>query len=137
MGTARKGAGVYSILKHVHVTCVVLSGLGFLLRGLWMLAGSSLLNHRLTRILPHAVDAVLLASAIALAILADQYPLRDAWLTAKVGGLVAYVALGTVALKRGRTRSIRLAAMVAALGVFGYIVSVAVTKQPAGFMAAF
>lgn len=128
---------MYSILKQVHVSCVVLSGLGFALRGLWMLAGSSLLNHRLTRILPHTVDAVLLASAIFLAILADQYPLRDAWLTAKVGGLVAYVVLGAVALKRGRTRSVRLAALLAAMGVFGYIVSVAVTKQPAGFFAAF
>ena len=78
-----------------------------------------------------------LASAIALAILADQYPLRDAWLTAKVGGLVAYVVLGAVALKRGRTRSVRLAALLAAMGVFGYIVSVAVTKQPAGFFSAF
>jgi uncharacterized membrane protein SirB2 len=47
------------------------------------------------------------------------------------------VVLGAVALKRGRTRSVRLAALLAAMGVFGYIVSVAVTKQPAGFFAAF
>lgn len=127
----------YSVLKQVHVASIILSGAGFLLRGVWMLAGSPLLSHRLTRVIPHLVDTVLLGSAIGLAIVTHQYPLRDDWLTAKVVGLVAYVALGTVALKRGRTRSVRIVALVLALGVFGYIVSVAVTKQPIGFLSAF
>ena len=124
---------MYSVLKHVHVTCVALSGIGFLLRGMWALTASPLASHRLARTLPHVVDTLLLASAIALALLLHQYPFRDGWLTAKVLGLLAYIGLGTVALKRGRTRSQRLAAWLAALAVFAYIVSVAVTKQPAGF----
>jgi uncharacterized membrane protein SirB2 len=128
---------VYFMLKQIHVVSIILSGAGFLLRGVWMLIGSPLLGHRLTRVVPHLVDTVLLGSAIGLAVLSQQYPLREAWLTAKVAGLVAYVALGTVALKRGRTRSVRIAALVMALGVFGYIVSVAVTKQPTGFLSAF
>lgn len=128
---------MYSVLKQIHVDSIMLSGAGFLLRGVWMLAGSPLLNHRLTRVIPHLVDTVLLGSAIGLAVLSQQYPLRDDWLTAKVVGLVAYVALGTVALKRGRTRGVRIVALVLALGVFGYIVSVAVTKQPIGFLSAF
>jgi len=126
---------MYSALKHVHITCVALSGLGFLLRGMWMLNASPLADHRLTRIVPHAVDTLLLASAIALALLLHQYPFREGWLTAKVLGLLAYIGLGTIALKRGRTRSQRLAAWLAALMVFAYIVSVAVTKRPAGFFA--
>lgn len=128
---------VYLALKHLHVTCVVLSGAGFLLRGVWMMQGAALLGHRLTRVLPHLVDTLLLASAVALAVLAEQYPFRDAWLTAKVLGLLAYVGLGTVALKRGRSRGLRIAAWVGALGVFGYIVSVAVTKRAAGLFALF
>lgn len=126
---------MYSFLKHVHVTCVVLSGLGFLLRGGWMLSASPLLGHRLTRVLPHVVDSLLLASALALAWWVHQYPFREAWLTAKVLGLLAYIGLGTVALKRGRTRGVRFAAWLGALGVFGYIVSVALTKEPAGFFS--
>ena len=34
----------YLALKHLHVTCVVLSGLGFALRGWWMLTDSPLLQ---------------------------------------------------------------------------------------------
>lgn len=126
---------MYSFFKHVHVTCVVLSGTGFFLRGIWMLSASPLLAHRLTQWLPHAVDSLLLASALALAFMLDQYPFSDAWLTAKILGLLAYIGLGTVALKRGRTRFQRVAAWLGALLVFLYIVSVAVTKQPAGFLS--
>jgi uncharacterized membrane protein SirB2 len=125
---------MYYAIKHLHVTCVVLSATGFLLRGLWMVTGSPLLQHRLTRVLPHIIDSLLLLSAIALAVLIQQYPFAAGWVTAKVFGLLAYILLGTIALKRGRTMGMRVAAFVAALLVYAWIVSVAVTKNLAGFL---
>ena len=122
-------AATYTILKHVHVTCVALSGTGFALRSLWMLQGSPMLGRRWVQTLPHVVDTCLLASAIWLAVLVGQAPLAHAWLTAKVVGLIVYIALGTIALKRGRTRGIRIAAFIGALLAFAYIVSVALTKS--------
>ncbi|MFA5912733.1 MAG: SirB2 family protein [Burkholderiales bacterium] len=119
----------YTLLKYLHVGCVVLSGAGFALRGAWMLQGSPLLAQRWVRVLPHVVDTVLLASAIALALMLEQYPLVQGWLTAKLIGLVVYIVLGTIALKRGRTRGVRLTAFGAALLVFAYIVAVALTKS--------
>lgn len=64
---------IYLALKHLHVTCVLASGVGFLLRGMWMLAGRPL-SKRWVRILPHVVDTALVASAIALAVISHQYP---------------------------------------------------------------
>lgn len=125
---------MYYAIKHLHVTCVVLSATGFLLRGLWMVTGSPLLQHRLTRVLPHIIDSLLLLSAIALAVLIQQYPFAAGWVTAKVFGLLAYILLGTIALKRGRTMGMRVAAFIAALLVYAWIVSVAVTKNFAGFL---
>ena len=119
----------YTLLKYLHVGCVALSGAGFVLRGAWMLQGSPLLAQRWVRVLPHVVDTVLLASAIALALMLEQYPLVQGWLTAKLIGLVVYIVLGTIALKRGRTRAVRLTAFGAALLVFAYIVAVALTKS--------
>lgn len=126
---------MYLAIKHLHVTCVVLSATGFLLRGAWMLVGSDLLRHRLTRILPHVVDSLLLGSALGLAVMIEQYPFVASWVTAKVVGLLGYIVLGTIALKRGRTVRVRLTAFVAAIAVFGWIVSVALTKNPAGYLA--
>ncbi|WP_345792679.1 SirB2 family protein [Thauera sp. JM12B12] len=126
---------MYYAIKHLHVTCVALSAAGFLLRGLWMMTGSPLLQHRLTRVLPHVIDSLLLLSAITLAVMIQQYPFAAGWVTAKVLGLLAYILLGTLALKRGRTMGMRITAFTAALLVYAWIVSVAFTKQVAGFLA--
>ncbi|MGB6055936.1 MAG: SirB2 family protein [Burkholderiaceae bacterium] len=119
----------YLAVKHLHMSCVALSGTLFLLRGGWMLADSSMLARRWVRMLPHVVDTLLLTSAIVLAWWSGQYPLAQNWLTAKVLGLIVYIALGTVALKRGRTKAVRTAAFVGALLCFAYIVGVAVTRS--------
>ena len=108
---------------------------GFLLRGTWMLTGNALLQHRLTRLLPHLVDSTLLLSAITLAVMIGQYPFSAGWVTAKVIGLLAYILLGTLALKRGRTRGVRLAAFAGAILVYAWIVSVALSKNVAGYLA--
>lgn len=122
-------AATYTLLLYLHVACVVLTGTGFALRGVWMMQASPALARRSVRVLPHVVDTVLLASAIALVVLTGQYPLEQGWLTAKVFGLIAYIVLGTIALKPGRRRAVRIAAFCGALLVFGYIVAVAITKS--------
>ncbi len=115
--------------------CAAVSGSLFLLRGVWMLRASPQLQQRWVRIAPHLVDTALLASAITLAAWSGQYPLAQDWLSAKVIALIGYIVLGTIALKRGRTRAVRTSAFVAALVLFGYIVAVAVTRQPLPFAA--
>lgn len=119
----------YLLLKHLHVSCVVLSGLGFFVRGVLMLKASPWLNSRLARTLPHVVDTLLLGSAITMAVMSRQYPFAQSWLTAKFFGLLAYIFLGSLALKRGRTRAQRAGFFVLALLAFAYIVAVALTRQ--------
>jgi len=128
---------MYLALKHLHITCVVLSGAGFLVRGLLRLADSPLLARRALRIAPHVVDTVLLGSAIGLALISMQYPLSQDWLTAKVVGLLFYIGVGTMALKRARTPGSRAFFFVAALASFAYIVSVALAHHPLGFLLYF
>ena len=120
----------YLALKHLHVTCVVLSGLGFALRGWWMLAGSPLLKARLAKVVPHVVDTVLLGSALVMAWQSGQYPFAQSWLTAKFFGLLAYILLGTMALKRGKTRNQRALFLILALAAYAYIVGIALTRNP-------
>lgn len=124
----------YLLFKSVHVACVVVSGSGFLLRGAWMLAGSPLLQRRVVRTVPHVVDTLLLASALAMVVTSGQYPFALPWMTAKLAGLGAYVACGTVALRRGRTFGLRVLFLGLSIAAFAYIVSVAVTRNPAGFL---
>ena len=125
---------MYLALKHLHLTTVVLSFALFTLRGVWMLVDSPWRQRRWTRIVPHVIDTILLASAIGLTIVLEQYPFVHGWLTAKVLGLIAYIILGGIALKYGPTKPVRAVAWVAALAMFGYIVSVALTHTPLGFL---
>jgi uncharacterized membrane protein SirB2 len=118
------------LLKAVHVGCAVLSAAGFALRAVWMLRASPRLQARPTRILPHVVDTALLVSAILLSLRLHQYPFTHAWLTAKVLALVLYVVLGSIALKRGRTRHLRVLALAGALATLAYIFAVALTRSP-------
>jgi len=124
----------YTLLKTLHLTTIAITLALFLLRGIWMMADSPRLQARWVRIVPHLNDTVLLASGIALAFTLRLSPLDHGWLAAKLIALVGYIVLGTVALKRGRTRGKRIAAWFAALLVFGYMVSVAVAHAPFPFL---
>ena len=118
----------YYFIKNLHIASVVLSGSLFLLRGIWMLRESAMLQQRWVKIIPHIVDTLLLTSAIIIVIMSGQYPFAQDWLTAKLLALFAYIGLGIIAL-RGRSKVVRVWAFIAALAVFVYIVSVAITKR--------
>lgn len=124
---------MYLAIKHLHLLCVGLSGLGFFARGCLRLVDSPWLARRWVRIAPHVNDSVLLAAGLALAALSGQYPFVTSWLTAKILGLFAYIALGMLALRRTRMRRGQFASFIAALLVFVWILSVARLRDPAGF----
>ncbi|TAN03718.1 MAG: regulator SirB [Rhodanobacteraceae bacterium] len=119
----------------IHVGCVIASGSLFFTRGCMVLAGWRAANHTALRWISVLIDMLLLAAAIALTTIIHQYPFVQAWLTVKVVLLVAYIVLGTFALKRGRTRAVRATCFVAAVVVFLFIVTVARTQNPFGLFA--
>ena len=123
------------LVKTVHVVCVLLSFAGFFVRGIWMLRDSELLRRRWVRITPQVVDTLLLVSAIILAIQLRLSPIEQPWLMAKIIALVVYIGVGLVALKLGRSKQVRLYAWLMGLVIFGYIVSVAITKSVMGWFA--
>ena len=126
---------MYAILKMLHITAAALSISGFTLRGYWMLRGSGWLERTIVKVLPHLVDTVLLASGVGLILVLRLPVLDQPWLLAKLAAILAYILLGTVALKRGRTRAMRSAAMVLALATFAYVLGVAFSKSASSWLA--
>ena len=120
----------YPWLKDLHVATVILTGLLFVLRYYWMARERLADRGRWIGVLPHINDSLLLFSGIAMAVSIRQYPLTDAWLTAKLFALLAYIIIGSLALKRGSTRRIRLWAGLGALACYLYIVAVALSHSP-------
>ena len=125
----------YLIVKYIHVIAATATISGFLLRGYWMLTESDKLQYRVTRIAPHIVDTVFLMSGVAMVWMLHLNPFMQLWLVAKFTGLIAYILLGTIAIKRGPTKQIRTIALVSAASVFVYIAGVAITKSPMSWLA--
>jgi uncharacterized membrane protein SirB2 len=117
---------IYAAVKQLHVAAVILSWTLFFLRGAWMIADSPRLEARWVRVVPHVNDTVLLLAGVYLATLVGLQP----WIVAKLVALVAYILIGMVAITRGKTKAVRIAAWIAAQGVFLYIVAVALRKNP-------
>lgn len=126
---------MFLFLKIVHITCAITTICGFILRGYWMMTASDWLQRKPVRIAPHVIDALFLVSGIAMLYVLSINPFTQSWLIAKFGGLVIYVLLGTIAIKRGPTLQIRVIALVGAVSVFAYIAGVALSRSAASWLA--
>jgi len=123
---------MYMALKHSHLLFVAISLSLLMLRFGLALRGSNLLQHKFLKIAPHVVDTLLLLSAVGLMLTIGQYPFVTPWLTEKLIGVLAYIALGVMAFK-GRTKLLRVFAFAGALGWLVLVAKVAITKTPVLF----
>jgi uncharacterized membrane protein SirB2 len=126
----------YPQIKSMHVMSVLASGLLFLVRGAALLAGQRWPNALAVRALSWSIDTVLLTAALMLFTMLPREMFGNGWLATKFVLLLVYIALGTVALKRGRNRRARAIAYVAALATFAFMVGVARAHHPLGPLSA-
>jgi uncharacterized membrane protein SirB2 len=122
----------YPQIKFVHVVAVVASGSLFLLRGIAVQGGMPWAMAPPVRYLSYSIDIVLLTAALMLLTVLPAAVFANGWLWVKLSLLVVYIGLGSFALKRGRTATIRAACFAAALFVFVCMYLVARTHDPLG-----
>ena len=128
---------MYLILKNFHMAFAALTIAGFLLRGIWAITGSALHRNRASKIVPHVIDALFLATGIGLIVTLNLAWMRQPWLLAKFAALFVYVGLGMIAFRFGRTPETKAIAFVGAVAAFAYIVGVALSKSPLSWIAYF
>ena len=128
-------AAHYPALLRAHVALAAASGGLFMARGVLQLCGSALANTCGPRRVSHVIDSGLLAAGILLMAAIRQYPLANSWLTIKMGLLLAYIGLGSLALGRTSGESARRLAFAGALLVYGSIIALAAAHH-AGLLAA-
>ena len=123
----------YPQVREVHILAVIASGSMFTLRGAFALAGARWPHATPVRYLSYAIDITLLTAALMLVTILPAAMFANHWLTVKLVLVVAYVALGVLAMKRGPTHGIRIGCYIAALVTFGLIVGIARMHQPLGW----
>jgi len=122
----------YVPVRQAHLTAVVLSIVLFTARGAAVLAGQAWPMARAARRASVWIDTVLLGCGVALWVMLGLNPARDAWLGTKLGLLLAYIVLGSFALKRARSWRAKAGFYAAALCCVAFLVSVALAHHPAG-----
>ena len=120
---------MYAIVKHIHLTAIAISLALFLLRFIWTLSQSPMLQKKWVKVLPHVVDTLLLLSAATLCVLIEQYPFVTPWVSEKLLALVMYVFMVTLALKIAKTGFMRVVGLIGALSWVAFAGFVAVSKQ--------
>ncbi|MGY0638299.1 MAG: SirB2 family protein [Paraglaciecola chathamensis] len=125
---------MYTAVKHIHLTCIALSVLLFIMRFIWTMTQSSMLQKKWVKITPHIVDTLLILSAATLCVLISQYPFVTPWVTEKLVGLFMYVFMVALALKMARTNFMRIIGFIGALSWIAFTALVAISKQPILFV---
>ena len=124
----------YPQIKYVHVLMVVLSGALFALRGIGVLAGARWPQSLPLRWTSYAIDTTLLTAAMMLLTILPWEMFGNGWLGVKMVLLVVYVVLGSLALKRGRTRRMRTGCLVGATLVYLAMIGIARAHHPLGWL---
>jgi uncharacterized membrane protein SirB2 len=124
----------YLQIKLVHIAAVLASGGLFALRGALVLAGVRWAMAAPLRYLSYTIDTVLLTAALMLLTALKLNPFVIPWLSVKLALLVLYVVLGSLALKRARSRRARALYYAAALATFGFMYFVARAHHPLGLL---
>lgn len=124
----------YFEIKMVHIASVLASGGLFAARGALVLAGVKWANAAPLRYLSYTIDTVLLTAALMLLTALKLNPFVVPWLSVKLALLVVYVVLGSLALKRARSRRARALFYAAALATFGFMYFVARAHHPLGIL---
>ncbi|UYV19438.1 SirB2 family protein [Halomonas qaidamensis] len=125
----------YFVIKHLHVTAAVLSITLFVVRAWWSVRESPRLNARWVRVLPHLIDTALLGLGVTLLMLLSVWPWQLPWLGAKLLALLAYIGIGTFAIKRGKTPQARAVAALVAIVLFAYMVGAVIRHSPLSWLA--
>lgn len=125
----------YPQIKQFHIFVALLSGSLFALRGAFALAGARWPQALPVKWLSYSIDTALLTAALMLLTILPWPMFANGWLFAKIVLIVAYVALGVLAMRPRRARRTRAVYYAVALLAFASIYGVARAHHPLGWFA--
>jgi uncharacterized membrane protein SirB2 len=119
----------YPWLKPLHIALAAASVALFASRGLGVLAGQAWPMAGALRRLVVGIDTALLAAGATLWWMLSLHPLQQRWFGVKLVLIVVYIGLGSLALRRARSRLARASAYAAALGCIAAVASIALAHD--------
>jgi uncharacterized membrane protein SirB2 len=124
-------AEFYPVARGAHLALAALSVGLFMARWFGAVLERAWVLGPLARRASVAIDSLLLGAGVLLWVSLQLNPLRDQWLAVKLALIVAYIVLGSFAIKRAKAPRLRAMFGWAALACIAAVVGVAVSHDAA------
>lgn len=128
-------ASAYPLLLKTHLALVMSSVGLFAVRALAALQGQGWPMRPVWRRVSEGVDTALLTAGASLWWLLQLNPLHTPWLGLKLGLLLIYIGLGSMAMRGAASTPVRALCLLAALLCVAFMASMALARHPMGWWA--
>lgn len=108
---------MYTIVKHTHLTIILLTFVFFLISFVLTMKKSDAVNNKILKIGPHILYTLFILTAVYMVIVnpLNLYPFVNGWASSKLGGFVLYVLSVTFALKWAKSNLWRYFGLISAI----------------------
>lgn len=108
---------MYMIVKHAHLTIIVLTFVFFIINFVLTMKSSEMVNNKLLKIGPHVLYTLFVITFIYLVTVnpLNLYPFVNGWASSKLAGFVLYVLSITFALKWAKSNLWRIVGLISAV----------------------
>lgn len=108
---------MYMIIKHAHISIIMLTFIFFIINFVLTVKGSDKVNNKLLKIGPHILYTLFVCTFIYLAVVnpLNLYPFVNGWASSKLGGFVLYILSITFALKWAKKQLWRYVGLISAI----------------------
>lgn len=122
---------MYSILKHTHLTLILIAVILFVVNFYWLKSGHKNAQKAIfKKILLHThLAVVLLGAALLLLLQLNPFAEHGYWALEKILAFGAYIAMVKSALNENKTTTMQVVSFLGAFGWLAYIGQLAITKQ--------
>jgi uncharacterized membrane protein SirB2 len=122
------------LFKYLHILSVATAFALFFVRGLWVMQSYPDSQERWVRVLPHAVDAVLVLSGIAMLAMLPAGRTGE-WLAVKLALVVVYALLALYLFRVAQSFATKASAWLLGLLLILFITTIAVLGNPLGIFS--
>jgi uncharacterized membrane protein SirB2 len=105
---------MYLMIKHLHLTIIVLTFVFFVINLVLTMKGSDMAKNKFLKITPHILYTLFVVTFIYLTTVIELYPFVNGWASSKLAGFVFYVLSITLALKWAKNNMWRIAGAISA-----------------------
>jgi uncharacterized membrane protein SirB2 len=106
---------MYMMIKHLHLTIIVLTFVFFVINLVLTMKASDMAKNKFLKITPHILYTLFVVTFIYLTTVIELYPFVNGWASSKLAGFVFYVLSITLALKWAKNNMWRIAGAISAV----------------------